>query len=126
MTRQLCIIVAVLLLGGCVAAPPRDTQLEPFDWNYYVELVPCRFDQSCPDDRAGAQMRFAEPEAAPLITRVDAPLAADGAKPYLEQIRVLQRALQQEQLERAQLERQLQALREIDREVARASAQATP
>jgi hypothetical protein len=118
-------VVVAAALTGCVAAP-RDSQLEPVDWERDVDLVPCSFDQSCTNGPDELRLQFFEPAALEATAVADDPAGADAVKPYLQRIRALERALQQERLARAQLEREVQALREIDREIARASAQATP
>jgi hypothetical protein len=113
-------VVGAALLGGCVARAPRNAELEPVDWGGYA-LVPCNFDLSCRNPSAGLQL--ADPVAPELVSFADDPVPTDLVKSYLERIRSLERELQRERLERAQLERQLRALREIEREVARASGE---
>ena len=117
--------VVALAVTGCVSAP-RDAALEPFDWDRYVDLVPCDFDLSCAGGSTALQLQFVEPDVPSTpVALVDA-VGSDAVKPYLQRISTLEHALQQERLARAQLEREVKALREIDREIARASGQATP
>jgi hypothetical protein len=114
-------VVGAALLGGCAVQAPRNAEIDPVDWGSY-DLVPCDFDLSCRNAPASAGLLLVDPAAPELVAfAADDPVPTDLVKSYLARIRNLERELQQARLERAQLERQLQALREIEREVARAS-----
>jgi len=129
---------------GCQTQPSAsndETIVFAYDLIQYVNLVPCDFDAACVEPMNAPRdvpvwngLQFARwqvvqravpvEELPPSLTDPIHDSTADIVqlsltKPYLARIRALERELQRERVERSQLERQLQALRDIDREVAR-------
>lgn len=133
------LVVALFATSGC-ATTGRSTPAPPFvldlDLSQFVNLFPCDVGETCLAS-PGSAHEFALANGVHLTQLRDVPwpipsntssdtandlvLANGNDAVYRSRIRWLERELQRERGERRALERQLSALRDIEREVARSS-----